>query len=224
MGRVGAFPIGTRACLFGRVHQRLACFVAAAGEHGYASHSYQFFISSFKRENAMTYIMVDVEADGPIPGDYSMVAIGAVVVESSLSQTFGRRIKPISDLWIPEALAVSGFEREETLGFEEPEAVMEEFDAWIRAVSSHRPKFVSDNNGFDWQFVNWYFHHFTGANPFGHSSINLGSLYKGLVKDVRKNFKHLRKTRHTHDPVDDAMGNAEALLSMRDEMGLFIKL
>jgi hypothetical protein len=35
--------------------------------------------------------------------------------------------------------------------------------------------FVSDNNGFDWQFINWYFWHFTGANPFGHSSTNLGS-------------------------------------------------
>jgi hypothetical protein len=84
--------------------------------------------------------------------------------------------------------------------------------------------FVSDNNGFDWQFINWYFHHFTGSNPFGFSSTNLGSLYKGLVGDMTKNFKHLRKTRHTHHPVDDAKGNAEALLAMRDEMGLKIRL
>ena len=28
----------------------------------------------------MSYIMVDIEADGPIPGDYSMVSFGAVVV------------------------------------------------------------------------------------------------------------------------------------------------
>jgi hypothetical protein len=36
----------------------------------------------------MSYVMVDVEADGPIPGDYSMVCFGAVVVEPSLSRTF----------------------------------------------------------------------------------------------------------------------------------------
>jgi hypothetical protein len=84
--------------------------------------------------------------------------------------------------------------------------------------------FVSDNNGFDWQFINWYFHHFTGANPFGFSSTNLGSFYNGLVGAMTKNFKHLRKTRHTHHPVDDAKGNAEALLAMRDEMGLSIRL
>jgi hypothetical protein len=72
--------------------------------------------------------------------------------------------------------------------------------------------------------VNWYFHAFLGENPFGHSSTNLGSLYKGLVKDFKKNFKHLRRSRHTHNPVDDARGNAEALLHMRDELGLKIDL
>lgn len=83
-----------------------------------------------------------------------------------------------------------------------------------------RPIFISDNNGFDWMFVCWYFHHFLGRNPFGYSSQNLGSLYKGLVKDVYQNFKHLRKTSHTHHPVDDAKGNAEALLDMKNELGL----
>jgi hypothetical protein len=84
--------------------------------------------------------------------------------------------------------------------------------------------FISDNNGFDWQFVNWYFHHFLDKNPFGHSSTNLGSLYKGVAKDMFVNFKHLRKTKHTHHPVDDARGNAEALLRIKEEHGLKISL
>ncbi len=58
----------------------------------------------------------------------------------------------------------------------------------------------------------------------GLDSTNLGSLYKGVVKDMFKNFKHLRKTKHTHNPVDDAMGNAEALLHMKKEMGLKVSL
>jgi hypothetical protein len=101
---------------------------------------------------------------------------------------------------------------------------MAEFASWIAAHSTGRPRFVSDNNGFDWQFINWYFHEFVGRNPFGHSSTNLGSLYKGLVKDTKKNFKHLRRSKHTHHPVDDARGNAEALLHMRDVPGLKIDL
>ena len=38
------------------------------------------------------------------------------------------------------------------------------------------------------------------------------------------NIKNLRKTRPTHHPVDDAKGNAEALLAMRDGMALKIRL
>ena len=172
----------------------------------------------------MTYIMVDVEADGPIPGDYSMVCLGAIVVEPSLARSFYARLKPISENWLPEALKIGGFSREETLLFDEPKSVMESFDSWISEVSERRSFFVSDNNGFDWQFVNWYFHHFLGRNPFGYSSTNLGSLYKGLVKDVFASFKHLRRTPHTHNPLDDARGNAEALLLMHEKFGLKIRL
>ena len=171
----------------------------------------------------MAYVMVDVEADGPIPGDYSMICFGAVLVKVALSQTFYGRLRPISDKWIPEALAVSGFAREETMAFDDPKTVMEKFALWVEENTKGRPLFISDNNGFDWQFINWYFWRFTGANPFGHSSTNLGSLYKGLVKDTFQNFKHLRRTPHTHNPLDDATGNAEALLEMK-KMGLKIAL
>jgi len=172
----------------------------------------------------MSYIMVDIESDGPIPGDYSMICFGAVVVEPTLAKTFYGQLRPISDRWIPEALAVSGFTREQTLAFPEAESVMREFQVWLCEHSGGRPMFISDNNGFDWQFINWYFHHFTGSNPFGFSSTNLGSLYKGLVRDTQQNFKHLRRTRHTHHPVDDAKGNAEALLTLQTEFKLKIRL
>ena len=170
----------------------------------------------------MPYVSVDIEADGPIPGDYSMISFGAVVVEPALDRTFGARCKPISDRWVPEALAVSGHTREDTLGFADPKTEMQRFADWLGTLGG-RLIFVADNNGFDWMFVCWYFHHFLGKNPFGFSSQNLGSLYKGFVKDAAKSFKHLRKTRHTHDPVDDARGNAEALLAIADQ-GLKISL
>lgn len=172
----------------------------------------------------MSYVMVDIEADGPIPGDYSMVCFGAVIVEPGLERSFYGQLRPISEQWIPEALAVSGFSREDTLAFDDPKDVMERFAAWLGKEGGGRLLFISDNNGFDWQFINWYFHHFTGKNPFGFSSQNLGSLYKGLVKDTFKTFKHLRQTKHTHHPVDDAKGNAEALLTMKNELGLKIRL
>ena len=167
------------------------------------------------------FISVDVEADGPCPGLYSMVSFGAVVVNNHDDVFYGK-LKPISDLWIPRALEVSGHAREETYEFDHPQVVMLEFFGWLSRFE--KPMFISDNNGFDWQFINYYFHRFHGTNPFGHSSTNLSSLYKGLAGTMFKNFKHLRKTDHTHHPVDDARGNAEALIAMTGKYGLKINL
>ncbi|WP_264821498.1 hypothetical protein [Acinetobacter shaoyimingii] len=43
------------------------------------------------------------------------------------------------------------------------------------------------------------------------------------MKYTFHSFKHLRKTAHTHNPVDDAKGNAEALLALKKDYGLKIK-
>ena len=158
----------------------------------------------------MSYVMMDIEADGPIPGDYSMICFGAVIVEPPLSQTFYGQLRPISEQWQPEALAVSGFTREQTLAFPEPEGVMRQFAAWLQEHSKGRPMFISDNNGFDWQFINWYFHHFTGTIPFGFSSANLGSLYNGVVRDVIRNFNTCFKSvaRQASQSLRSASANA----------------
>ncbi len=182
-----------------------------------------YFYPLLNLPKIMAYIMVDIESDGPIPGDYSMISFGAVLVDEKLDKTFYGQLKPISDKFIPEALAVSGYSREQVFGFDDPELVMMDFKQWIDKICESRPIFISDNNGFDWMFICWYFHHFIGSNPFGFSSQNLGSLYKGMEKDMSKTFKHLRKTKYTHHPVDDAKGNAEALLTMKVELGLKIK-
>lgn len=176
--------------------------------------------------------MTDIESDGPCPGLFSMVSFGCVIVEEGLSRTFYGQLRPISDDWVPEALAVSGHSREECMGFDRPEEVMVKFKKWIESNAGTRNRrgrkvtdaqFISDNNGFDWQFINYYFHRYCKENPFGFSSQNQGSLYKGMEKSMFKSFKHLRKTKHTHHPVDDAKGNAEALLTMK-KMGLQINL
>lgn len=165
----------------------------------------------------MTNIVVDVEADGQAPGLYSMVSFGAVVVDDALDKTFYGLCRPLPDAdWDPEALAVSGHSREEVLTFPDPAITMQGFANWIDKHNKGRPVFWSDNNGFDFGYINWYCWKFLGYNPFGWSSQNINSLWKGINRDVYVSFKHLRKTGHTHHPVDDAMGNAEAMLAMRD--------
>lgn len=138
--------------------------------------------------------MVDIESDGPIPGDYSMIEIGAVLCGDP-SKTFYGNLAPISEKYIPEALRVTGRTREQTLAFSEPGEVMLGFSTWLKQVVpvGEKVMFISDNNGFDFMFVCWYFWHFLKECPFGHSSTNLGSLYKGMIRDTFMNFKHLKK-------------------------------
>src|SRR5262245_65993743 len=57
------------------------------------------------------YIAVDVEADGPIPGPYSMISLG-MAVAGRPDLTFYTELRPISDEFVPKALAVSGLDRE----------------------------------------------------------------------------------------------------------------
>lgn len=174
----------------------------------------------------MAKIIVDVEADGPCPGLFSMVSFGAVfITKDGIKDTFFGQVKPLPNAThIQAALAVSGVSRTEHLNYPDPVVTMSAFDAWLsekqQETKSKRLFFISDNNGFDWQFINYYFWLTLNKNPFGHSSSNLNDLYKGMVKDMFKNFKHLRTTKHTHHPVDDATGNAEALHKMITQMGL----
>ena len=162
-------------------------------------------------------VCCDVETDGPFMPEYSIVCFAAIIVEPSLSKTFYGRIKPISDKWNPEALAISGFSREEHLEFDEPEIVMANFANWLELNIKGRPIGISDNNGFDFGVcLNYYFHKYYGSNPFGWSSRRIGDLFCGAEHDMWYKWKKHRITHNTHFPVDDCRGNAEALLYLSE--------
>ena len=77
----------------------------------------------------MSFIIVDVESDGPIPAEFSIVCFGAVIFDDLLDKTFYGRTRPIADRFVPEALAVSGFSREQHMAFDDPKAVMDNFSS-----------------------------------------------------------------------------------------------
>lgn len=158
-----------------------------------------------------TYIMVDVETDGPIPGDYSMISIGAVVVTDP-TQSFYGELQPISRRFDPAALRVSGTTREQSMRYPLAIDTMRNFAAWVAKHGGDDPHFVSDNAGFDWMFVCWYFHHFTGSCPFGYSSLSLTSLYKGSEGSLRARLKDVRAAPLSHHPLEDARANADVFL------------
>ncbi len=163
---------------------------------------------------ARDLIVVDVEADGPCPGLYSMVCFGAVRV-SDLGNTFYGETAPLPFTnYIEEALAVSGFSRAGHERFPSADTAMVDFHNWLDQFD--RPVFVSDNPAFDWQWINYYFNYFDLSNPFGFSARRIGDFYAGLKGNWSdaNSWKKLRTTKHTHNPVDDARGNAEALRTL----------
>jgi hypothetical protein len=168
----------------------------------------------------MSFYVVDIESDGPCPGKYSMIAIGAVKVTPDLDNDFLGYLRPISEHYDPKALAISGFRRETTLVFPDPKETMCKFVYWVNMTSKGKPIFVSDNNGFDWMFACYYMWTYAQKNPFGFSSRNINDLYKGTTKDFFASWKHLRTEKHDHNPVNDARGNAGALMRIVEDHGL----
>lgn len=169
------------------------------------------------------WVVVDVESDGPVIGKNSMVCFGAVVLGRKLDKTFYGKVKPISHIYNPEALAVSGFSRGEHEEFDDPEMVFLKFKDWLRENAGNNPILVSDNNGYDASWINWYFLTYVGVNPFGWSSRRIGDLFCGFMNNPYYRWRKHRITKHTHNPVDDAIGNAEAIIYMVDN-GLNLKI
>ncbi len=167
-------------------------------------------------------ISVDIETAGPIPGEYSMLSLGACVV-GRRDEGFYAELKPLNSNAVPDALKVTGFNLTE-LGRtgERPEDAMGKLRAWVASVSvDTSPIFVGFNAGFDWSFVNWYFHRFLGENPFGFAPLDIKSYYMGLTgcswaetKSSRIRAEYQPAKPGNHNALTDAQAQAEIFEKM----------
>jgi hypothetical protein len=156
------------------------------------------------RHDLKNLIFVDCEATGPCPGFGELTEFGAV--EFSSRVTFhGVLFEAQPDPDDPAHSTITG------KAFD-PVAVFTEFERWLHSVTDGSCVLVSDNPAYDFQWINYGFHHAIGRNPFGHSGRRISDFYAGLMGDFRQSqgWKRLRMTTHDHNPVNDAMGNVEA--------------
>ena len=175
------------------------------------------------------YVAVDVETDGPIPGQYSMLSMGMAVV-GHRELRFYSEIQPIAEEFQPQALVVSGLDRDHLLRHAPtPRAAMESAAAWINGLRKMgRPVFLAAPAVWDGMFVHWYFMNFLGVSPFGQtgSGIDLRSYWMGFCGcewvDTRKGrikqSLNVTDLPHTHHAGDDAAELAvlfERLLAAR---------
>lgn len=164
------------------------------------------------------FISVDVETSGPIPGEYSLLSIGACSAFDP-DNGFTVKVKPINDKFDAKALAVTGLSMKELSqrGLD-PAAAMSAFSDWLATLvgSDETLVFVGFNAPFDWSFVNYYFHRFAGENPFGFTALDIKALYMGAIgcswRDTRSSrmAENLKPTLvGTHDALQDARYQAE---------------
>ncbi len=168
------------------------------------------------------FISVDIEASGPIPGEYSLLSIGACMVGNT-NRTFYVELKPLNNNFAEKAIEVAGLSMDKLkITGEEPRLAMERFEQWIKqAAADNRPVFVAFNATFDWSFTHWYFIKFLGRDPFGISGLDIKAYFMGkhhtswgetIKKNIRSKYPPL--TAHTHNALDDAIEQAEIFSKM----------
>lgn len=178
------------------------------------------------------YISADIEADGPVPGPYSMLAFGLAVAatfdgeafrpHTPGDQTFYRELKPIAEGYEPAALKAARLDREALVrNGAEPEAAMRDAADWVAAQAEQaggaRPVLVGYPIVFDWMFLHWYFVRYAGESPFGFSgALDIKTIYQQKAQATLDHAgrndlpPELRGSHpHTHNALDDAIEQAE---------------
>jgi DNA polymerase III epsilon subunit-like protein len=173
------------------------------------------------------YISVDVETSGPNPMDYSLLSIGACTIDDPV-RTFYVELIPVVPNFTEEALEVSRLSLEtlKETGVS-PEAAMKRFDRWLEDVipEAVTPIFAAFNAPFDWMFVNDYFQHYLGYNPFGHKALDIKALYMGVRKTgwAGTSYNEICNSMGipaslTHHALEDALQQAQLLELLINEL------
>lgn len=179
-----------------------------------------------------TYVSVDIEADGPIPGPHSMLSLAAVAFDLDGRQlgTFSANLETLPEAsghpdtmawWAgqPEAWEASRRDRRE------PSEAIPAFVAWVRSLPG-KPVFVAYPAGYDFTWVYWYMMRFVGESPFSHSALDIKTLAMALMgcgyRDATKKNMPAAWFRgapqHSHVALDDAIGQGILFVNMMREM------
>jgi hypothetical protein len=181
-----------------------------------------------------TYISVDIEAGGPIPGPNSMLSIGAAAFvrdgpKGVLLDTFSANLKPLpgstidpttkSAFWDKQPDAWAACQENQR----DPHEAIGAFIAWVEAVSTkdRPPVFVAYPAGFDFLFVYWYIVRFGYQSPFSFSALDVKSYVSAVLKKpyrqtVKRNMpgRWFPATKHTHVAVEDAIEQGELFMNI----------
>lgn len=184
-----------------------------------------------------TYVVTDIEVNGPTPGEHSMLAFASVAVgsqgdeidnfEAVLETLPEAGEDPITINWFqgfPEAWAAA------TQNPEEADAVMKRYAAWVRALPG-QPVFAAHPLAFDGAWIDYYLRRFTGIRMLkgpwtGERLFHTAGLCIQAFAAGRTGWDFaacrtedyppdwLGHVPHSHLSIDDARGYANLLRTM----------
>jgi hypothetical protein len=196
--------------------------------------------SRAREKRVDVYFSADVETDGPIPGPYSLLSFALVYAgrfdggrferPPSLDRSFYQELRPISESFEPEALAVNGLDRGRLVREgESPESAMTAASEWVQSLANGgHPVLVAYPLSFDWTWLYWYFVRFSKhGSPFEHSRcFDIKTAYavkagRPIVDSGRSQMLPdlTSKRPHTHHALDDAKEQAEIFANLFEWKG-----
>jgi DNA polymerase III alpha subunit (gram-positive type) len=174
------------------------------------------------------YFSTDVETDGPIPGEYSMLSFASVAMDErgKVLGYYTKNLVLLSDAkQHPDTME---FWKQNTIAYEDmrvkqvdPLVAMTEYVTWVKSFNGS-PVFVAYPAGFDFLFMYWYMMKFALESPFSFSALDIKSYAMAKLglpyrKSVKKNFpKHWFSddVMHTHNALDDAREQGIMFINM----------
>ncbi len=164
------------------------------------------------------YVSTDVEADGPIPGPYSMLsfASAAFLADKRLVETFSANLEQLPEAsahpetmrwWKKHPQAWEACRQD----LQSPQAAMKNYVGWLKSLPG-RPVFVGYPATYDFMFVYWYLVRFAGESPFAHRGLDIRSyamavLKAGFFESGKEKMpeRWLEEAALSHRALDDAI-------------------
>jgi hypothetical protein len=177
-----------------------------------------------------TYVSVDIESNGPIPGDNSLLSFGAAAFspEGKMTSTFYANLKELPDSHPdPNTMEWWGKNKEAydatRLSLQDPGQAIGQFVSWVNKLDG-KPVCVCYPAGFDFTYLYWYIIHFGFKSPFSFSALDIKSYASAMLKipyreATKKNMpqRWFSNKPHTHNGLDDAIEQGELFIAMLKE-------
>ena len=137
-----------------------------------------------------TWFCIDIEANGPVPGLYDMVSLGATVVideqngSRSIGESFYMELKPCAPRFDARAAAIHGLDQDQLRenGLSRKDAA-EALADWVKTQTKEgtEPVFVGHNAPFDWSHIAYMYAEQNMPNPFGYKGLDTKAFSAGVL-------------------------------------------